>query len=150
LAIRNPAQRVKGQEVSILITTDDVLEETLVDIQNFDLEAKFEIKEVGYLGEKTNRHDEIYNGCKGSLELHMHKQDFFRFQFNIKQRARRETPDRIFNITAVAAFPNGDTPQILVPDVFFGSNPLNVNSRGDYVKAKLEIGADDFVATLST
>lgn len=146
---RNPAQRIKGQEVSVLITRAGALEDTLVDIQNFNLEPEFEIKSMGYLGEKTNRKDDIYNGCKFDLELHLHKQDWFAFQQAMKDRSQRNTPDVVFNITAVLAFPVGDTPSILVPDVHFGPNPLNVTSRGDYVKVKLEGEADDFQVTLS-
>jgi hypothetical protein len=146
---RNPSQRIKGQEVAILITQDSQLQDTLTDIQNFNLEAQFEIKSQGYLGEKTNRKDEIYNGCKFDLELNLHKQDWFTFQNNIKNRAQRITPDTIFNITGVFSFPNGDTPTVLIPDVHFGPQPLNITSRGDYVKVKLEGEADDFNATTS-
>lgn len=143
-ATRNPAQRIKGQEVTILITDDGNLEDTLTDIQNFNLEAQFEIKAQGYLGEKTNRKDEVYNGCKFDLELNLHKQDWFNFQQKIKDRAQRNTPDVVFNITGVFAFPNGETPTLLIPDVHFGAQPLSVSARGDYVKVKLEGEADDF------
>lgn len=146
---RNPSQRIKGQEVAILITTDGNLEDTLTDIQNFNLEAQFEIKSQGYLGEKTNRKDEIYNGCKFDFELHLHKQDWFGFQKKIKDRAQRNTPDTTFNITGVFSFPNGETPTLLIPDAHFGAQPLNISSRGDYVKVKLEGEADDFDTTES-
>jgi hypothetical protein len=139
-----PAQRIKGQEVNILISTDAVLEDTLTDIQEFELESEFEIKSQGYLGEKTNRKDEIYNGAKFSMNLHLHSQDWFRFQGQIKDRAQRNTPDTLFNISGVLNFPNADTPQFLVPDAHFGGNPMTVPARGDYVKVKLEGEADDF------
>jgi hypothetical protein len=146
---RSPAQRIKGQEVSILITTDGNLEDTLVDIQNFTLEAEFEIKSQGYLGEKSNRKDEVYNGCKFDFELHIHKQDWFVFQQKIKDRAQRNIPDTTFNITGVFAFPNGDTPTMLIPDCYFGPNPLNITSRGDYVKVKIAGEAQDFTVVES-
>jgi hypothetical protein len=146
---RNPAQRIKGQEVSILITTDGNLEDTLVDIQNFNMEGEFEIKSQGYLGEKTNRKDDVYNGVKFDLELHIHKQDWFVFQQKIKDRAQRNIPDTTFNITGVFAFPNGDTPTLLIPDAYFGPQPLNITSRGDYVKVKLAGEAADFSVVVS-
>ena len=149
MATRNPAQRIKGQEVSILITKGGALQDTLTDIQNFGLESEFEIKNQGYLGEKTNRKDEVYNGCKFDFELHIHTQDWFSFQQSIKDRAQRNTPDVIFNITGVFAFPNGQTPTLLIPDAFFGANPLKINSRGDYVDLKLEGEANDFRVTTS-
>lgn len=144
MATRNPAQRIKGQEVSILITTDGSLEDTLTDIQNFNLEPEFEVKTQGYLGEKTNRKDEIYNGVKFDFELHLHKQDWFVFQKRIKDRAQRITPDTQFNITGVFSFPNGETPTLIIPDAFFNSQPLSISSRGDYVKVKLQGEAEDF------
>lgn len=146
-SVRNPSQRLKGQEVAILITQDGALQDSLTDIQNFNMTAQFEIKSQGYLGEKTNRKDEIYNGCKFDMELHLHKQDWFAFQFAIKQRAQRNTPDTMFNITGVLSFPNGQTPTVLIQDVHFGEQPLAISSRGDYVKVKLEGEADDFTTT---
>lgn len=140
-------QRIKGQEVAIIIANDGQVEDTLDAIQNFNLEAEFEIKSVGYLSEKTNRKDEIYNGCKFDLELHLHKQRWFQFQQEIKDRAQRKTPDKKFNITGVFSFPDGTTPDVLIPDAKFGAQPLSVSSRGDYVKVKLQGEADDFIAT---
>jgi hypothetical protein len=143
------AQRVKGQEVAVLITTDGNLEDTLVDIQNCEVEAEFEIKSQGYLGEKSNRKDEIYNGCKFKMDLHLHKQDWFIFQKRIKDRAQRVTPDTVFNITGVFAFPTGETPTLLIPDAHFGAQPLNISSRGDYVKVTVQGEAEDFDVTPS-
>ena len=140
-------QRVKGQECTILITTNGVLEDTLVDIQNFNLEAEFEIKTVGYLGEKSNRTDYIFNGVKGDLELHIHKQAWFVFLNTMKDKAQRVTPDTVFNMTAVLAMPNGETPDVLIPDVSWGATPMRVSSRGDYVTMKLQYAAGDFTAT---
>jgi hypothetical protein len=136
-------QRLKGQEVSLIIVRAGVLEDTLTDIQNFNCEDEFEIKSVGYLGEKTNRKDEIYNGSKFDFELHVHTQDVFKFKKAVKDRAQRKTPDIIFNITAVLNMPNGETPSVLIPDAKFGAIPMNVSSRGDYVKFKIQGEADD-------
>jgi hypothetical protein len=143
MAQRNPSQRLKGQETTILWTQDSVLQATLTDIQNFNVELKFELKEQGYLGEPTNRYDEIFNGCSFDMELNIHTQDFFNFRLAIKQRAQRITPDVMFNITSVFQFPNGQTPVQRLPDVFFGPNPTQIASRGDYVKIKLAGGCND-------
>lgn len=144
-----PEQRIKGQEVSILITRDGALEDTLTDIQNFNMDTELELIVKGYLGEKTNRKDDIFNGIKFDLELHLHKQDWFNFQAAIVSRAKRDTPDVKFNITGVMSFPNGDTPTVLLPDCKFGAIPMNVSARGDYVKVKLSGGCDDYVITTS-
>lgn len=133
-----PQQRIKGQEVSILVVTDGVLEAELTDIRNFEYESQLEIKSMGYLGEKGNRKDDVFNGVKGSFEMHLHAQDWWAFKQKIIDRAQRKTPDTIFNISGVFAFPNGETPTVTLPDVKFGPIPTNVPERGDYVNVKLE------------
>lgn len=141
-------QRIKGQEVAILIVRDSVLEESLDAIQSCNIEGEFEVKSVGYLGEKTNRKDDIFNGVKFDLECHLHNQLYFKFLKALKDRAMRNTPNVIFNISAVLNFPNGDTPVILIPDCKFGSNPIAIPARGDYVKVKLQGEASDYEISL--
>lgn len=139
-----PSQRIRGQEVQVLITRAGSLEDSLTEIQNFNFEAEFEIKSQGYLGEKTNRKDDIYNGVKGDMELHLHSQAWFSFLNAVKDRAARVTPDLVINIVAVCNFPDGTTPSVLFPDVKFGAMPVAISSRGDYVKVKMAFEGDDF------
>jgi hypothetical protein len=140
-----PGNRIKGQEVSILFVRATVLEDTITDTSDWEFEPKLELKEQGYLGEKTNRHDEIFNGAKFSGTIHTHTQDWLTYQNAIIQRAKRITPDVVFNISAVLQYPNGDTPSVLLPDVHFGAQPISIRSRGDYVSVKLEGACDDWV-----
>ena len=138
------AQRVKGQEVTINIVVNGELQNTLVDILDFNMEILLETKAQGYLGETTNRHDDVYNGVKFDLELHLHTGDWFDFQYSIVQRARRVNPDTVFNIVSTIVFPNGEERSITVQDAKFGAQPLSISSRGEYVKVKLEGMADDY------
>lgn len=142
-------QRIKGQEVSIIVTRDGNVETTLVDIVNFNAIAKFEIIEKGYLGEKNNRHDYIFHGIKFDFELNIHTQDWFTYFQAQLDKAKRNTPDVTFNITAVLSFPNGDTPSVLLADVAWGELPMNVTSRQEYVKLKLDGACDDIEVTTS-
>lgn len=144
-----PAQRIKGQEVSIIIVRDGQFEDTLTDVRNFNAEIMLEIKSEGYLGEKTNRKDDVYRGVKFDLELHIHTQDLFRFANAILERTKRNTPDVIFNISGVFSFPNGETPTFLISDAKFGPIPIGVPERGDYVSVKLEGEADEFTVQFS-
>jgi len=139
-----PSQRIKGQEVAVLIVRDGSLEAELTDIQNFNFEVQTEIISQGYLGEKTNRKDDVYRGVKFDMELHLHASDWFTFLAAVLDRTKRNTPDVVFNISAVMSFPNGDTPTVLIRDVKFGAFPHSVPERGDYVKIKVEGEADDF------
>ncbi len=137
-------QRIKGQEVSIIITRGGELEAELVDVKSCEFTPQFEIKEQGYLGEKTNRHDDIFNGVKGSLELHIHSGDVFDFIQAIKDRAQRNAPDLVFNVAGVFVFPSGETRTLTVPDCKFGAVPISTSDRGDYTACKFEFAADDY------
>jgi hypothetical protein len=139
--------RVKGQEVQILWVAGGNLQDTLTDTKDFEFGPKLEIKEEGFLGETTNRHDEVYNGIKFSGTLQLHTQDWFGMQQTIIQRARRQQPDVVFNVSAVLDFPNGQTPSILISDAHFGPQTQQVRSRGDYVTVKIDGAADDFTYT---
>lgn len=149
MATNNPSQRIKGQEVAILLTRDNNLEDTLTDIMNFNLEYEYEVKSQGYLGEKGERKDFILKGVKFDLELHVHTQDYIPFAEAVRKKATREAPDVIFNITAVLSFPNGETPTYTIPDVVFGPMPLNIGGRGEYVKIKIEGEAETAVPVAS-
>lgn len=138
------SQRLKGQEISVIIVADSNVEDTFTNVKDFELEPESEIKVEGYLGEKTNRKDDIFNGVKGKLTLHLHDQAWFVFQQKIIARQKRDTPDLVFNISAVLAFPNGQTPTLIVPDVKFGATPLNISDRGSFVAVTLPFEADDF------
>jgi len=133
-----PSTRIRGQETTVLIVRDGQLEDTLTNVRNFNFEYQLEIQSMGYLGEKSERKDEILKGVKGDLELHLHSQQWFAFVQAILRRASRETPDVVFNITSVLSFPNGETPSITLADVKFGAIPHNTSDRTDYLTVKLE------------
>jgi hypothetical protein len=133
-----PSQRARGQETQILIVRDGQLEDTLTNIRNFNFEHQLDIQSVGYLGEKSERKDEIVKGVKGDLELHLHSQSWFAFVQAILKRATRETPDVVFNITSVVSFPNGTVFSMTFPDVKFGTIPHTTSERSEYLTVKLE------------
>jgi len=141
--------RIRGQETSVLIVRDGALEASLVDVRNFNFAHQLEIQSQGYLGEKSERKDEIYKGVKGSMELHLHNQEFIAFEQAILDRAQRNTPDVIFNITSVLSFPNGQTPTFLFADVKFGEIPHDFPDRAEYVSVKLDFECERAIATSS-
>lgn len=138
-----PSQRIRGQEVEILLIVDGVVQENITSVRSFEVAAKLEIKEEGYLGEKTNRYDEIFNGMRGRLELNFENAAPFDLMFAIIDRAKRRTPGTQINVKATLNFPSGDRPRILVSDVFFGEIPFNFASRSDYGTVGLEFQAED-------
>jgi hypothetical protein len=48
-------QRLKGQETSVLLVVNGAVQDTITDVRSFEIASKLELKEEGYLGEKTNR-----------------------------------------------------------------------------------------------
>lgn len=137
-------QSVKGQEVSVLITRGGVLESSLTRVQDANFNISFEIITKKYLGQKSDTKDDIYNGCKGDYTLHLYNQEWFDYMLAIKSRAQRQTPDLVFNISAVLQYPNGQTPSILVPDIKFGEVPIQISSRNELVTIKHAWEAEEF------
>jgi hypothetical protein len=133
------AQRIKGQEVRIIFTSPVGVETSLTDITSFEVEPQLEILSEGYLGETTERKDDIFKGVRGRAELHLESQEYFQFVQRVLDRSQRRTAaDGKFNVVATLSFPNGQRPRVLLDDVFFGPPPVNVSSREDYVSATVE------------
>jgi hypothetical protein len=136
-------QRVKGQEVEVSLIVDGEIADTTTDVRSFEFAYKLETKEEAYLGEKTNRYDEIFNGMRGRIEFHFENQDVFDIIQSIVDRAKRRTPGTEINIKATLNFPNGDKPRVLIKDVFFGEIPISFGSRTDYGTVGIDFQASD-------
>jgi hypothetical protein len=78
-------------------------------------------------------------GVSGKLELHIAKADYLTFAQQIIDKAQRRIPaTTVFNITATLSFPDGRRARAIYRDVAFGSIPLNVGGREEYVSTSLE------------
>jgi len=137
------AQRIKGQEVEVLLVVDGTPQDTITDVRSFEVAAKLEMKEEGYLGEKTNRYDEIFNGLRGRIELHFENPDVFDLMFSIIDRAKRRTPGTQINIKATLNFPGGDKSLVLIQDASFGEIPFNFAGRSEFGTVGLDFQASD-------
>ena len=138
------AQRIKGQEVSLRIFINNVEQVSMVDVRSFELSAQLELKTEGYLGETTNRRDEIYNGVRGRMELHFEDAGVFTFMRSVIDRARRRTPGTRIDANATLSFPSGQKARVNFPDIFFGEIPTNFSSRSDYGAITVDFEAQDF------
>ena len=136
-------QRAKGQEVIINFTRGGILETTFTGLNNFHSEDVFDIITKGYLGEKTERTDFIFNHVKGSVELDLQTKAWYDFVLAAKRRAKGEEPDLQFSISKTIFFPNGDTPTVTFVDVAFGPMPEDAPERKGYVKVKLDWACSD-------
>lgn len=131
-------QRLKGQEVSIRIVRDGVVDTEIDSISSFNEETALELKEAGYLGETVNRFDEILNGFGGDMEIHVTRANWIALELAVISRARRETVAVVFNVVVTDLYPNGESQLRVYSDVHWGPMPKAVASRGDYVKPKLQ------------
>lgn len=139
-----PSTRIKGQDVEVRLIVGSELQETITDVRSFEVTVQTEILREGYLGETSDRRDDVYRGIAGRMELHFENDDILTMMRSIIDRARRRTPGTQINIQATLNFPNGDTPVVQIPDVFFGPIPLNFGSRADFGAITLEFEATDF------
>lgn len=139
------SQRIKGQEVEVILVVNGEAKDTIQDIRSFEMAAQLEIQREGYLGETSQRRDEIYNGVRGRMELHFENDDILTLMRQVVDRARRREPGTKINIKATLNFANGDRPRVVINDVFIGEFPINFGSRTDYGTTTIEFEAQDFV-----
>lgn len=137
------SQRLKGQEVSIDLISDGQIQTTLRDVKDMEIAAQLEIKSEGYLGETTNRRDDVFNGAKGSMTVHFENGGPLDFIAKIIDRARRRTPGFAVNVKATLIFPGGDLRRVLMSDCYFAEFPINAGGRTDYVSIKLDFESQD-------
>lgn len=145
-----PTPRLKGQEVNIQVVQDGVVQASIDSISSFNDTMKADLKEDGFLGETTNRYDEVFNGHSGGMEVHLTSQDWMVLRAAIKARMRRQQPTLVFNFVRTDFYANGDTPITTYPDVKFGSMPMQIGSRGDFVKVSFEFATEDIDESLET
>lgn len=137
------AQRVKGQEVALLFNLNNTPVKTVTDFRSFEMTWQTETKSEGYLGETTNRRDDVFNGIMGKVELHFENQDVFNLIQAIVDRARRREPGTTITLKVTLQMPNGQRPRVTIPNCFFGAIPMNFGSRTDYGTISLDFEAEN-------
>jgi hypothetical protein len=126
------AQRIKGQDVDVQIIQAGRVLTTLYNIKSFDFAYELEIKKEGYLGQKTDKRDSVFNGISGKMEIHPENQAVLVFMEAVRAKAENRTPGVQFNIKATLNFPGGDRPRIVIPDVEWGQIPFSFSGRTEY------------------
>lgn len=136
------SDRVKGQEVSILFTGPEG-EIELAARQSFEATVLLDTLSEGYLGETTERKDDVYRGIEGRLSIHLETDAYLTLIQTAKERSQRQRAG-VFNLSAVMSFPSGEIRRVFIEDVKFGNFPLNVGGRDEYVTGEINFAADDF------
>lgn len=133
------ATRVRGQETSIVVTGPQGVEQAIDAIKSFEAEFEIDILSEGYLGEVAERQDEIFVKVTGNAEIHLPSAAYFAFAQKVIDRSQRRTSaNQVFNITTSLTFPDGRRVRTVFQDVSFGSIPLNIGARDEYVSTKIE------------
>jgi len=138
------AQRIKGQEIELLIVQDNVPLTSIGDVRSLEIAAKIETLQEGYLGETTDRYDAVYKGFRGRMELHFENGDVLDFIRTLIDKARRRVPGVRVNVKATFAFPGGGRKRLLLKDLSFGEIPISFGSRTDYGTISLEFAGEDY------
>lgn len=138
------ADRIKGQEVEVIVIVDGEPQSTVTTVRSLEVAIQMETMSEGYLGETTNRKDDIFRGVRGRIEFHLENDDVFTLIKTIVDRARRRVAGVVINMKATLRFPNGDRPRVIIPDVKFGEIPLNFGSRSDYGTLGLDFEASEY------
>ncbi len=142
--------RLRGQEIQLRALSDGVVaNEVSSNISSFDDSVSFEIKEDGFIGEKTNRFDDILNGYSGGFEFQVNNAAWLNFEQAMERRAKREDPTLVFNIIRTDLFANGGSAVIVYMDVKWGELPTNVGGRAEYAKVKAQFKCSQRTVTIN-
>lgn len=133
------SSRILGQEVALIIQQDGELLTRIDSISSAEIEFEMELIEEGYLGEKSNRVDSVFNTMRVKMEGRCNSQAYFDLANAIVARAQRRAGGAVrIDIVGSFAFPNGEFPSIAIPDVHFQSIPFSIGSRAEHVSFSLE------------
>jgi hypothetical protein len=133
------AQRVKGLECSLALSTPDgAAEEAFDDIIECELNMDMEILEKAYLGQVGSKFDDLFKGFSGSIKTHMEGSTFFKLAEKIQDRATRRTPaDGVFSLSFTLNFPSGTKARLTAEDIYFGTIPMKMAGQSEYVECEL-------------
>jgi hypothetical protein len=136
---------IKGQEVSISITVGGALQTQIDSVQSAEIEWELDLLEEGYLGEFSDRVDNVFKLMRVSLTVHLTSEDYLALADAIVARAQRRAGGAPqIDVIGTFRFPNGDIPTLLIPDVSFESIPLNIGGRDEYVEQTLSGKASSY------
>lgn len=137
--------RIKGQEMQVRITKGGELKRTLTAVESLTFTVKVDILRKSYLGETTDRRDDIYRGVALELSIDSESPEVIELLEAIRDRASRRTSaaETQINVTFSMAFQQ-KRKRISIPDLHFQDPGLSVSGRDAYVPLKLTAEAVDF------
>jgi hypothetical protein len=137
-------QRLKGQEIQFRILQDTELLDAVTAFGAFNEKMELEMKQDGFIGETTDRYDDVFKGWKVDIsKMHIFSTDFAALQAAIESRARRITPGTIFNAVRTDTFADGSTLVITYQNLVFGEMPTDVGGRTEFVTVSFSMGCSE-------
>jgi hypothetical protein len=128
--------------VSIVVNGE--VQAQLTEVKSSEFMVNFKTLEAGYLGEKANRYDEIYDGYSGKIDLDNSSPAIFDFIESVKARAQRQEPGTVINIKTTLNFPTGEKKRIVMQDAFFDAMGIGFGSRDAYGTTSLNFKGTEF------
>lgn len=107
-------------------------------IKSLEITLQTEILKEQFLGETTDRRDEIFRGIAGKMEAQLSSDALLQLANAIVQRAQNRQSGTRINIKTTFQFPNGDRAMYVMSDVKFGNIPISNKGRTEYVEVSLE------------
>lgn len=130
--------RARGQEVQLRVTLNGQIQRTFTAIENLTITPNIEMLQKGYLGDTSDRLDEIFKGCSVEWSMDPEGAEMFQLIDTIIDRASRRTAQSAVhvNVAALFNFPNGKRIRWTLADVKFGDIPVGVPGRDQFVNGK--------------
>jgi hypothetical protein len=140
--------RIMGKSLSVHVVRQGVRIAEITAIKSFTFEPRQKIVTEGYLGEPTQRQDEIFDEIGGSFVVTPEGVDVLKLQEMISKRAtRRVANDEVVNCTFRIQFPNASVARITVPDMKFDPIPLQFDGRDSYAQITFTWKAQGYILT---
>lgn len=138
--------RLKGQEVQLRLTQGGILLRTLTAIESLTWTVMSDILRKAYLGETTERKDDIYKGTKVEFSFDTESKEPFVMVAKLRDRMQRRTAqaNAQINLVFVCNLADGTRPRITIPDLKFQDPALALQSRESYAGFRFQTEAEDF------
>jgi hypothetical protein len=138
------APRFIGQDTELLISVDGKPLSNITAIASHEFTVKINMIEKGYVGELSDRLDEVFKGISGAFEAHDSDGSVLELVSTIMARAQRRIPPiPKVTVKTVIVFPeNGRRALITMPDAKFGDIPVGVSDRESHGSFRFTYGAE--------
>jgi hypothetical protein len=137
-------QGIKGQDTVIQVIKGGSVEKSLTSVKDFSIQFDISILSTGYIGETTERKDEVFRGVSGKITVDWTDPNIVDFVDSLVKRARRELPYFSVNIMSTITDANGDAKRIIIPDAFFENPDANMTGRDAYMETTLTFQASEY------